>query len=55
MLIVFSHSPLVAIGQALLLLLFGALMLLSARRSRPNIQWSPSYQKLLTEAYEELL
>lgn len=55
MLIVFSHSPLVAIGQTLLLLLFGAFMLLSARRSRPNIHWSPSYQKLLTDAYEELL
>jgi len=55
MLNLFNHSPLVAVGQAAMIVIFGALMLLSARRSRPNIQWDPKYRQLLSKAYEDCL
>ena len=52
MLILFSDSPLLASCQASLVLIFGVIMLLNARRSRPNLQWHPEYRQLLTKAYD---
>ncbi len=53
MLNLFSHSPLLASCQASLMLIFRVIMLLNARRSRPNLQWHPEYRQLLTKAYDD--
>ena len=52
MLNLFSDSPLLASFQASLVLIFGVIMLLNARRSRPNLKWHPEYRQLLTKAYD---
>lgn len=53
MLLLLNRSPLLAACQASLMLVFGILMLLNARKTRPNLQWHPKYQQLLTKAYED--